>query len=248
MPGSDTSDASSNDTEIGLPTRRVSSVTTWGNAAAAMLNVPRRRPVVEPPPLDLVVDGVVFQRVFQVRLVQIRALLPSGLQLGLTPNHPLHAMAVPPPGSSIQDRLHPPGVQGLLLPANLPPPPARVTPEQVADALEDIAIRMEECTSASDACQAVLEVALAQRRESGEAGLTGEAPTDKYRTESLQNLLNDTDLARQVIQMQSEAYREWAQDIRKPAINNGRETVAEVFLRDDKIGWIVIRQPVQTDE
>jgi hypothetical protein len=247
MPGSDTSEASSNGTEPGIATNRVTATAFYPGAAAALLaNIPRRRPQVEPPPTDLDVDGVAFRNVMKVTLVPLRAVLPTGLQIGLTPNHPMHAMITPPPGSSVQDRLHPPALEGFFLPTGIPPPPARVTPEQVAVAIDNIADRIQECMSVVDECQGVLDFALAQR-EGADAVLTGEALTDRYSTITLHNLLDDTKLARQLVEWQVSANRDWAEKIRKPAINNGRETVVEVIIRGPNQGWIIIRQPRDAD-
>lgn len=243
MAGSDTSEASSNGTEPGFVNRRDP---RGAAAAAVMANLPRRRPPVQPPPADLAVDGVAFRNVKQLPLVPLRAVLPTGLQLGLTPNHPMHALTAAAPGSSVQDRLHPPGLQALFLPTDLPAPPGRVTPEQAADAVDDIADRIMECMSVVDACRAVLDVAITQR-EGGEAVLTGEAPTDRYSMNTLRNLLDDTELARQLVEWEASAYRDWARAIRAPAINNGRETVVEVIIRDATSGWIVVRQPRETE-
>lgn len=185
----------------------------------------------EPSPMD----DAAWHDVLQIPLVPLRAVLPTALQLGILGEEHRH---IP---DSVEDPIDPPSTRGYFLPI-IPRSPTRVEPEQVSDAIMGIADRIQEMTNYIDQCRRVLEDAIAQR-EGIEAELQGHAPTDRYSTDTLRSLRDDTDLARRLVRWEVEAYRDWSNSIRGSTINNGKPTVVMIRSRNGEGGYIVIRQP-----
>lgn len=87
----------------------------------------------------------------------------------------------------------------------------------------------------------VLDGAIEQREGIG-TERTGEALKDKYPVDLRRSLRDDAELKGAVVSLNVAAHRHRADVIRKPGINNGRETVVELMIQDDHRGWIIIRQ------